>query len=55
MKTDIGQALLSVAADHGNDLIVMGGYGHSRFRETLLGGVTKTVFAAMTIPVLIAH
>ena len=55
VKTDIGQALLSVAADHGNDLIVMGGYGHSRFRETLLGGVTKTVFAAMTIPVLIAH
>lgn len=55
VKTDIGQALLSAAADLGNDLIVMGGYGHSRFRETLLGGVTKTVFASMTVPVLIAH
>ena len=55
VKTDIGQALLSTAADLGNDLIVMGGYGHSRFRETLLGGVTKTVFASMTVPVLIAH
>jgi len=55
VKTDIGQALLSVAADFGNDVIVMGGYGHSRLRETLLGGVTKTIFAAMTVPVLIAH
>lgn len=55
VKTDIGQALLSAAADLGNDVIVMGGYGHSRFRETLLGGVTKTIFASMTVPVLIAH
>lgn len=55
VKTDIGQALLSLATDLGNDLIVMGGYGHSHFRETLMGGVTKTIFASMTVPVLIAH
>lgn len=55
IKTDVGQALLSLATDLGNDLIVMGGYGHSRFRETLMGGVTKTVFESMTVPVLAAH
>ena len=55
VKTDIGQALLSLATDQGNDLIVMGGYGHSRFRETLMGGVTKTLFTSMTVPVLTTH
>jgi nucleotide-binding universal stress UspA family protein len=55
VKTDIGQALLSLATDQGNDLIVMGGYGHSRFRETLMGGVTKTLFNSMTVPVLTTH
>lgn len=52
---DIGSALLSRAADFGSDLIVLGGYGHSRFRETLLGGVTKTLLAHMTAPVLMSH
>lgn len=53
--TDIGSALLSLAADLSSDLLVMGGYGHSRFRELLLGGATRTVLQAMTLPVLIAH
>ena len=52
---DLGNALLSLAADLGADLIVMGGYGHTRFREMLLGGVTRTVLKTMTIPVLMAH
>ncbi|MES2756407.1 MAG: universal stress protein [Pseudomonadota bacterium] len=52
---DVGNALLSLAADLGADLMVMGGYGHTRFREVLLGGVTQTVLAAMTIPVLMSH
>ncbi|OGB25328.1 MAG: universal stress protein [Burkholderiales bacterium RIFCSPLOWO2_02_FULL_57_36] len=52
---DVGNALLSLAADLNSDLIVMGGYGHTRFREVLLGGVTKTVLATMTVPVLMSH
>ena len=52
---DTGNALLSHAADISADLIVMGGYGHSRFRETILGGVTRTVLRAMTVPVLMSH
>ncbi len=54
-STDVGNSLLSLAADLGTDLIVMGGYGHSRFREILLGGVTRTMLAAMTVPVLMSH
>ena len=52
---DIGEALLSLAADLGSDLIIMGGYGHSRFREIMLGGVTRTILSSMTVPVLMAH
>lgn len=55
IDTDIGNALLSRATDFGADLIVMGGYGHSRFREILLGGVTRTVLESMTVPVLMSH
>jgi nucleotide-binding universal stress UspA family protein len=33
----------------------MGAYGHARFREVVLGGVTRTVLASMTVPVLMAH
>ena len=52
---DVGSALLSLAADVGADLLVMGGYGHTRLREVLLGGVTQTVLKSMTIPVLMSH
>ncbi|MDY7578941.1 universal stress protein [Herbaspirillum sp. RTI4] len=52
---DIGNALLSLAADKGSDLLVMGGYGHTRFREILLGGVTLSILRTMTIPVLMSH
>jgi nucleotide-binding universal stress UspA family protein len=51
----IGNTLLSRAADHSTDLLVMGAYGHSRVRELLLGGTTRTVLQSMTIPVLMSH
>ena len=51
----IGDALLGTAAELGCDLLVMGGYGHRRGRETLLGGTTRTVLRDMTLPVLISH
>ena len=52
---DVGAALLSLAADQGADLLVMGAYGHQRWREILLGGVTRRVLQSMTLPVLMAH
>jgi nucleotide-binding universal stress UspA family protein len=52
---DIGEALLSRASDLGADLVVMGGYGHSRLAEFLLGGVTRRLLARMTTPVLMSH
>ncbi|RZT11041.1 Nucleotide-binding universal stress protein, UspA family [Duganella sp. CF402] len=52
---DTGSALLCVAAELHCDLLVMGGYGHRRAREIVLGGATRTVLADMNLPVLIAH
>lgn len=52
---DAGNVLLSYATDLGADLIVMGAYGHSRLRETVLGGVTRTILRHLTVPVLLAH
>ncbi len=49
------EAILSVAADNGSDLLVMGGYGHTRLRELVLGGVTRHVMSEMTVPVLMSH
>jgi nucleotide-binding universal stress UspA family protein len=52
---DVGNQLLSRAADLDIDLIVMGAYGHSRMKELVLGGVTRTIFESMTVPVLMSH
>lgn len=52
---DVGASLLSLAADHDVDLLVMGCYGHSRLREWVLGGATRSVLQSMTVPVLMAH
>jgi nucleotide-binding universal stress UspA family protein len=52
---DIGNALLSLATDLGSDVLVMGCYGHTRFREVLLGGVSRQILKSMTLPVLTAH
>ncbi len=54
-STDIGNALLSLSHDLDSDMIVMGGYGHSRLREMIMGGVTRTILESMTIPVLMSH
>jgi nucleotide-binding universal stress UspA family protein len=51
----IDSVVLSYAADTGADLIVMGGYGHSRFREFILGGMTRGILESMTVPVLMSH
>jgi nucleotide-binding universal stress UspA family protein len=52
---DAGNKLLSMAADLGADLLVMGCYGHSRAREWILGGATRTILETMTLPVLLSH
>ena len=51
----IAEAMLSRAADLGADLIVMGAYGHARWAERMLGGATRGLLAAMTVPVLMSH
>jgi nucleotide-binding universal stress UspA family protein len=52
---DVANVILSYAADSGADFIVMGGYGHSRLREFILGGATRGMLQSMTVPVLMAH
>jgi nucleotide-binding universal stress UspA family protein len=52
---DVGDMILSRAADEGVDLIVMGAYGHARVREMVLGGATRDILRHMTVPVLMAH
>src|SRR5260370_6075101 len=53
--TDVASTILSYAADAGADFIVMGGYGHSRLREFILGGATRGILSAMTVPTLMSH
>ena len=57
VATDVkeGDVLLNAASDLGAELIVMGAYGHSRLREMILGGVTRSILARMTVPVLMTH
>lgn len=52
---EVGDMILSRAADLGIDLIVMGAYGHSRLQEWIFGGVTRSMMQTMTRPVLISH
>ncbi len=52
---DSGNVLLSHAADYGANLIVSGAYGHSRFREMVMGGMTLELLRHMTVPVLMSH
>jgi nucleotide-binding universal stress UspA family protein len=53
--TDVANTILSYAADASTDLIVMGGYGHTRFREFVLGGATRGILHSMTVPTLMSH
>jgi nucleotide-binding universal stress UspA family protein len=54
-RGEVQSSILSVAADESLDLLVMGGYGHSRMQETVFGGVTREMFRSMTVPVLMSH
>lgn len=52
---DVGNQLLSRAADLDSDLIVMGAWGQPRIKELVLGGATRTILKSMTVPVLMSH
>ena len=53
--SDVAAALLSHSADASADFIVMGGYGHSRLREFVLGGVTRNFLSSLATPTLMSH
>ena len=55
MTNDINMTILNYAAEVAPDLLVMGAYGHSRFREFILGGATRGVLEHMTVPTLMSH
>ena len=52
---DVGKEILVYVSDADSDLIVMGGYGHSRLRQALLGGVSRTVVEESPVQVVMAH
>ena len=54
-RGNVQGAILSIAAESSMGLLVMGGYGHSRLHERILGGVTRSMFDTMTVPVLMSH
>jgi nucleotide-binding universal stress UspA family protein len=54
-NVDVPSAIASHAVETGADFMVMGGYGHSRLREFILGGVTRTILTSSAIPVLMSH
>lgn len=55
LNMDVGNTILNYAADAATDLIVMGGYGHSRLRDFILGGATQSLLEKMTVPTLMSH
>lgn len=55
LRGEIGEALLDQAHTMGADLLVMGGYGHGRLREMILGGATRSILQRADIPILLAH
>lgn len=54
-SSDVAAALLSYAADSGADMLVMGGYGHSRLRQFFFGGTTREILKSMTLPIFLAR
>ena len=54
-RGNVHGTILSIAAESNIGLLVMGGYGHSRLKERILGGVTRSMFDSMTVPVLMSH
>ncbi|HUG58964.1 MAG TPA: universal stress protein [Candidimonas sp.] len=51
----IGNVILNASTDYGSDLIIMGAYGHSRMRQWIMGGASRTMFSSMTVPILLSH
>ena len=54
-RRNIGDFILAQAGEEAADLLVIGGYGHSRLREALLGGATRALLERATLPVLLSH
>lgn len=54
-EISVGDLLLALTAELSADLIVAGAYGHARLRELVMGGVSRTLLAGMTVPVLMSH
>src|SRR5215469_4596596 len=54
-RSEIPPSILSIAADEGLDMRVMGAYGHSRLQEGILGGITREMLRTMTVPTLMSH
>jgi nucleotide-binding universal stress UspA family protein len=52
---DVTDSILSYVADNSGTLVVMGGYGHAKLREVILGGVTREMLKSMTVPVFMSH
>ena len=52
---EVGSDLLNRVGDFSADMLVMGCYGHSRFREFVLGGASREILRCMTVPVLMSH
>ena len=52
---DVTNTILSYVADVSGTLIVMGGYGHAKLREMILGGVTRGMLHSMTVPIFMSH
>ena len=55
LDISVGDEILSRVADLDADLLIMGAYGHSRFRELVFGGVTRHIAKHMTLPTLLSH
>src|SRR5690606_30428396 len=51
----VGNVILNTSTDYGSDLVVMGAYGHSRMRQWIMGGASKTILSSMTVPVVRSH
>jgi nucleotide-binding universal stress UspA family protein len=55
MMNNISETVLNYVAETSPDLLVMGGYGHTRFRELIFGGATRGILQCMTVPTLMSH
>jgi nucleotide-binding universal stress UspA family protein len=54
-SANASDAILSRLVDEGCDLLIMGGYGHSRFREMIFGGASREILRDTWVPTLVSH